>query len=51
MSKSLIPPAEVAHTDINIQDLFSEIIEEKNKNLQNYEKIFEEALSLMASQF
>jgi len=51
MSKSLIPPAEVTHTDVNIQDLFSEIMEEKNKNLQNYEKILEEALSLIASQF
>lgn len=51
MNKSLIPPAEVTHTDVNIQDLFSEIIEEKNKNLQNYEKILEEALSQIASQF
>jgi len=51
MSKSLIPPAEVTHTDVNIQDLFSEIMEEKNKNLQNYEKILEEALSHIASQF
>ena len=51
MNKSLIPPAEATHTDVNIQDLFSEIMEEKNKNLQNYEKILEEVLSLIASQF
>lgn len=51
MQQNLTPPAEVEHTDVNIQDLFSEIMEEKNKNLQNYEKIFEEALSLIASQF
>jgi len=51
MSNNLMTASESAPMEVKVNDLFSEIIEEKNKNISEFEKIFKEALSQTASRF